>query len=338
MSQEHHIFILTSIIGAVQSLFLAIYILTGKDKKDKSIYILAGLLIVYALRMTKWISYFLPESVFIGYNNFNFGLQSVIGPLVYFYLKQYFDNHFNFRKIDALHFIPFFLILFVKWDASREMWEMAFHKLVPFISIYWLSHLIFSTFYLYKHREDLLKLGKNEKTWILLFLVGNFVMSFSYFLYETLKLVSHNVFSAVFTLVALILSFAYLKKLNNGVKKSKRRKSSIENIEVYTTKLMDLIDEKIYLDVNLTMPKVAEKMKIPNYLLSQIINDHYGQSFSDFINFYRVEEAKRLLSQNQAIKISSIAYDSGFNTVSAFNLAFKKFENSTPSSYRSGSK
>ena len=92
-------------------------------------------------------------------------------------------------------------------------------------------------------------------------------------------------------------------------------------------------EEKVYFDPNLTIPKMADKIQIQPYLLSQIINSHFGQSYPDYVNSYRINEAKALLTDNN-LKISSIAMDCGFNTLSSFNLAFKKATSKTPSDYR----
>jgi len=73
------------------------------------------------------------------------------------------------------------------------------------------------------------------------------------------------------------------------------------------------------------------------HILSQVINEQLSSNFNDFINSYRVEEAKKML-MNPEMKnftIASIAYDSGFNTLSAFNVAFKKFTGITPPQFRS---
>jgi AraC-like DNA-binding protein len=110
-----------------------------------------------------------------------------------------------------------------------------------------------------------------------------------------------------------------------------------EEAEKYKTLLFEKIsDEKLYTDPKLTLKKLAELLSIPYYQLSQIINQKMGKNFTDFINEYRIDEAKRLLA-NPACKdekIEGIAYDSGFNTPSSFYAAFKKFTQSTPTQYK----
>jgi len=76
----------------------------------------------------------------------------------------------------------------------------------------------------------------------------------------------------------------------------------------------------------------------PNYL-SQVINEECGQNFYDFVNGYRITEAKKLIQDpaNEQVTLLSIAYDVGFNSKSAFNAAFKKYTGMTPSQFRKNS-
>lgn len=93
---------------------------------------------------------------------------------------------------------------------------------------------------------------------------------------------------------------------------------------------------KPFLDPDLTLAQLAKALKIhPNHL-SQIINEHFGVGFNDFINSYRIEEAKRLLTDpaHQEKSILQIMLDAGFYSKSVFNTAFKKFTGKTPSQYR----
>lgn len=93
---------------------------------------------------------------------------------------------------------------------------------------------------------------------------------------------------------------------------------------------------KLYLDPQLTIDELADSLNCSRHHLSQAINDQLNKSFYDYINRYRVEEAKLLLMDpaKRILKISSVAYDSGFNSLSTFNDVFKKIAGQTPSQYR----
>lgn len=106
------------------------------------------------------------------------------------------------------------------------------------------------------------------------------------------------------------------------------------NIITRLEKLMQ--EKKLYLQSGITINDLAESLKCSRHHLSQVLNDNLQQSYYDYINGLRINEAKRLLNdpQNDQIKISSIAYDSGFNSLSSFNEVFKKMAGKTPSEYR----
>ncbi len=63
---------------------------------------------------------------------------------------------------------------------------------------------------------------------------------------------------------------------------------------------------------------------------------HYHSNFFEFINGYRIEEAKRLLLADEAKDdtILDIIYKSGFNSQSAFHRFFKRIVGMTPSEFR----
>jgi AraC-like DNA-binding protein len=89
---------------------------------------------------------------------------------------------------------------------------------------------------------------------------------------------------------------------------------------------------KPYLDPDLTI----EALSVPVKVLSQVINESLGQNFFDFVNTYRVEEAKKLLTdaRNPKITVLEVMYQAGFNSKSSFNTAFKKIALTTPSAYK----
>lgn len=112
---------------------------------------------------------------------------------------------------------------------------------------------------------------------------------------------------------------------------------SIEQLENYKNQLTVLMQsEQAYLDSEVTLPKLAALIECPVNHLSQVINSGFNMSFFDYLNQYRIEDAKKLLSleDGQLQAILSIAFEVGFNSNSAFYAAFKKSCGLTPAQYR----
>jgi len=92
-------------------------------------------------------------------------------------------------------------------------------------------------------------------------------------------------------------------------------------------------EQRPYLDPDLSLARLARSSGIAAKDLSALINQRYGSHFFDFINSYRIDHAKILLTQSDQ-SITAIIYASGFNAKSSFNTAFRKHSGKTPSAYR----
>lgn len=94
--------------------------------------------------------------------------------------------------------------------------------------------------------------------------------------------------------------------------------------------------EKLYLSNELNLPELAERMGYSAQELSQVINNQAGIRFYEFINGYRVDEARQLLAEpaNDGRKMLDIAMEAGFNSESTFYSQFKKHAGQTPRQYR----
>jgi AraC-like DNA-binding protein len=125
--------------------------------------------------------------------------------------------------------------------------------------------------------------------------------------------------------------------MSPGTQKYEKSSLSAEMAEAYFRRLVATLEaDKLYLDKDLSLSRLAKRLGIPLHHLSQVINERTGSNFYDFINAQRIEEAKRLLLDPKMSNrsIASVAFDAGFNSLSAFNAAFKKFVKSTPSQFR----
>ena len=124
------------------------------------------------------------------------------------------------------------------------------------------------------------------------------------------------------------------------VLKPVRQTTSIINDEEKETlkeKLLFYMEkEKPYLEPQLMLDELADMLKVKPKLLSQVINENLGQNFFDFINRYRIEEAKRLLHYpaNKKTTVLEVLYQVGFNSKSSFNTLFKKYTGVTPSEFK----
>ncbi|MBN3264415.1 helix-turn-helix domain-containing protein [Pectobacterium brasiliense] len=90
----------------------------------------------------------------------------------------------------------------------------------------------------------------------------------------------------------------------------------------------------LYTDPGMTLQRLSRRMGIPLRRLSETINRVHGRNFSQVINEYRIEEAKRLLSQTDS-RITDIMLESGFQTKSNFNREFLRLTGMSPSVWRS---
>lgn len=95
-------------------------------------------------------------------------------------------------------------------------------------------------------------------------------------------------------------------------------------------------NDRLFLEDDLSLAGLAAKVGLPPGHVSQVINERLKKNFFDFVNGYRVEEAKRLLRdpRRRGQKILAIAFDAGFNTKVAFNRVFKKYTGITPSEFK----
>ncbi|MCS5595097.1 MAG: AraC family transcriptional regulator [Porticoccaceae bacterium] len=95
-------------------------------------------------------------------------------------------------------------------------------------------------------------------------------------------------------------------------------------------------ETKIYCNVNLTLNDLSAAVEIPFRKLSQIIKAQYHKNFYEFVNAYRIEEAKRMLKapEYRYRTIMEVYLDAGFNSKSVFNEFFKNAEKMTPSQYK----
>ena len=110
-----------------------------------------------------------------------------------------------------------------------------------------------------------------------------------------------------------------------------------DKIQILATKLSRVMEtKKPFLNENLSLSSLADLSETTQTQLSQVINQYFEMNFYDFVNQYRVEESKKMLSSPKFnhLSILGIAFDCGFKSKSSFNRYFKKYVGVSPSQFR----
>lgn len=169
---------------------------------------------------------------------------------------------------------------------------------------------------------------------------GFVVLSFVIYWFSYIALTKPSVFSVIKGYAAQNaekLSAAPQLSVYRAVTKYSNSGMSVDQVKKICFNLEKLmVAEKLYLQPDLTISHLAERLNCSRHHLSQVLNEKLNKSYYDYINLLRIEEAKQLLKERsyQNHKIASIAYDAGFNSLSTFNDVFKKITGQTPSAYR----
>lgn len=133
----------------------------------------------------------------------------------------------------------------------------------------------------------------------------------------------------------LALSYTNPQFVENSAPEEYRESITADNL--YFQKLEILCkDHHIYTDTTLNREKVAQKLGISAGYVSQIINTITGDNFAYYVNQYRVEAVKKMISNSEYENYNLLAMglESGFTSKTTFYKAFKKVTGQTPNEYK----
>ena len=292
-----------------------------------------------------------------------------LGPSIFFYSKSLMSKGFKLKTEYLLFYIPvllqfiFYLILFIyPTDIKVDFAQNYYFKIIypleqAFGIVYTILFLAMSLRKLAQYEnwlnnhfsnKDFLTLNWLKQLLIIYFiiwLVWIIVSALDFFIYEwTLDILFYYpVYMLISLLTIIVVATALRKKhsvifeeesINLNVQEQKKEVNILDedNLEL-VYKLRQLMEtDKMYLEPNLKINDLAEKLEISTHKLSHLLNSGLKKSFYDFINYYRVEHVKTMFldEANQNLTILAMAFDSGFNSKSTFNEIFKKMTKMTP--------
>lgn len=306
--------------------------------------------------------------------HFSAGFRFLWGVLLYFFVQSYIGKPIKYQGWAWLHFVPavvatlFFYgkLFFVPSHEIHEYIALIKQDKHPINRPYHLllflsnvSYLIASLLTLLKYRLSLTTYFSNTDKLRLewLFNVLLFLVIFHFILPLGYGLLTIKFFPYVPLLQLPILTFVAWKcytkpvlfntlasfSLENAVSSKEESKAisalpSVLDDDFNTVLLTYMEEKKPYLNAELTIKMMSDDLSIQSYQLSKILNQHFQKNFFDFINTYRVEEAKKKLLANayEHLTLEGIGYECGFNSKSSFYAVFKKYVNQTPAEYRKG--
>jgi len=294
--------------------------------------------------------------------------QLLKGPLLLFYVISLTEDAFKFTRRHLLHLVPIVIsllwLLVFQLDSSdlrfktigqteteRQIANSVWHfiKIMPFF--YALAAVNRVRLYRIGLHNQYSNFSPTEPTWLNMLSLGFlFTWSFSILVHVIANTVALGApqISDLFGITENYIIFILINALFIN--------SVVHTHKLLTTKpevAKDKIDEKLtdsaiqkvqlgmevqklFLKQNLNIDEFSKRINLPVKEVSAVINKHYGTNFFEFMNSYRVEEAKRLLgdSQHADMTVMDVLLHAGFNSKSAFHRFFNRLVGMSPTEYR----
>ncbi|MBU2887851.1 AraC family transcriptional regulator [Gilvimarinus agarilyticus] len=287
------------------------------------------------------------------------------GQALYFYVASLTEHDFKLRKNQLVHLLPLalsWLLLLVlqidsdalRWRADNQsqlsitvvnfIWHSS--KVIPFI--YGLAAVHLARRYYLSLKDQYSSFSSGEPSWLIVLTVG-FLLHWIFSLvvhvgaqFSTISLSNYLGISENYVVFVLINGlFAYSAAYAHRVLTTKpvtlKTVPEDQPNDAAIVKVKNGMEvDKLFLQQNLNIEEFSNQINLPARDVSGVINKHFGTNFFEFMNSYRVEEAKRLLLDpaHKHLTILDILLQAGFNSKSAFHRFFKRLVGISPSEYR----
>lgn len=285
------------------------------------------------------------------------------GPLLFLYVRMLTRHTPELHKTDLFHLAPPALVFIVMAalgihsvdllqryehipdiDVVGIIWAAA--KIQPVV--YCVACVLLVQRYIKRLQHQYASFSLTEPVWLMM-LSGGFLLNWgwSFLVYLIAKFsspqladklgIADNYVTFVLIIALFVYGVAHAQKLLStkpdtprDVQEDNYDKRDIDRI------VQAMETDLLYLEHNVNLESVAEKVKLSSRTVSQIINKHFGTNFYEYINSYRIEAAKSMLADpaNKEMTILDILMKSGFNSKSAFHRFFNRLVGTSPTAYR----
>jgi len=358
-----------TLASAFNFLLIAIVLFSKKSPNKKANNIVGVLFLVFAL-YSYFVSFRYKSLIEGNYSDLNHYvpidgiLLLLMAPCLYFYILTilnkpvYFLNwKMLFHLIPIIPFVVFLFYFFslplslrIDWlvrDFTVGTWENNLLNIVLYTQIP--IYLIFCYSVIKKQLKvsDKVTVNNNQLdiSWLKTYLTFNisFILLSAPLCFYFANEKANIIIGELAMNSQFIYIFLFQKNIfsTNIISKSKSNEPLLKIDDQIADNYLLALDSYIklnkpYLDENCSLQLISEQIGVSVHHLSNTLNSRHKKNFPDFINEYRINEAKQILSSNltEKVTIESVGFDCGFGSKSSFNKAFKKHTNLTPSEFR----
>ncbi len=350
-----------NIISLIIGVLLGLFFLFSKRTNHRANRFLGFILIIVALWQCWVLATTHNSFMYYGFLYWiPFSSLLTIGPCIYFYTKVTLSNTIKFKVWDFIHFTPLLIewLIFFGFRPNGGLENYQTYTLISVrFSLQFLAVISIGcyTYFSIKkikthYNENNLNSGQNLK-WLSrsIFIFSALWLLWIPYAFIDSLVFNHYISDYDFYPLHIVIWFftlwmamkVFLRPEIVLVEKSRKKDKVGKTPSKHILKHADWLNqkmksEKYYLNPDLTLQTLASELGLHANTISETINSGLNKSFPDFVNEYRIKAAIEKLNSSEYsnITVLGIAYDSGFNSKTTFNRAFKKTTGKTPIAYK----
>lgn len=342
MNIQEILLIILSGLGVFHGVFISIVLWNNKSGLYNTNRILGILMLIFSIRIAKSVVLEFSHNLSQIYIYGGLSLIMFLGPLFFLYSKLLVRRENGISRLDLLHFIPglIFLSAAIPFNIIGLSNLAQWFAVLLFLIFY--GHLLF---YLLLVKIKFLKRNKVNAPatviqWLNLLFYGLLAIWLAYVLNLFEENIPYIIGPILYSITVYVITYlAVTRKYIQQTSVVKYQTTGFPDGEINSlfSSIEDIMHhEKLYLNPDITLAVLSKQLKVTPQKISLAINSRSANNFNEYINKFRVNHAIHIFKTpgSQGNTIASIAFDSGFNSISSFNTTFKKVTGKTPSVFR----
>lgn len=346
------------LIGFICILLSGFLLLVQSPRRAPNLY-LAGFLTLTAIELTVWL--WPPDHAWNGLEPIWFALGKLQMPVFYFFfLASCYSDH-RLKSHDALHLMPFAWVLIFGWPNGLNLGYFSAPATSGTSASWFASQLIYFGYMtailvlLWRFRTRFKRHYAGAPSEVLIWLTQ--LAAASLFARATMLARDLSSIGPLSTMTPILQMFGALlalaittwiamksllqpqlfRDVDRRLWRLEKNDASKHNGDL--NRLIDHVEtQQPFLSPDLTLAVLSDQVAMTPREVSELLNQSLGLHFFDFINGHRIRYAQNLLLARPKKSILEILLESGFNSKSSFNTAFKKHVGLTPSAFRAQEK